>query len=300
MTTRTRWPLLRVVLAGGALVAGAVVLPAGAEVSVDVHQGRVTGLSLLEVGGGGGEPLPWPTVRTEVPAAWILNPGGNDRQPADGSPSLGWDPAADRPEVCWARHDGHDYEIVISHWTGDGWSPPRSLTANDVDDTDPRIGYGPDGTARIAFQRGDRVWVVRRPPGEDWTAPEEVDVGGQPSVAADPVDRVAYQQVVAGGPQKDVRVARRLEDGSWLPETLATTSFAGLDGTGNIDVRLHHSRSTGVTWVDWEDSSDALGWCRLEPSGTWSAPRYEPLAGPDDEEAARLRIAGEAQRSAGP
>ncbi len=262
--------------------------PGFAEVSVDESGGKITGLAFMQVtGGGGGEPLPWPLVRQHVPADWVLNPGGSDRVPPDGEPSLGWDPVGDRPEVAWARHDGEDFEIVIASWLGDRWSEPRPVTENAVDDLAPSLAYGPDGTARIAFEREGRVWVVRRPPGGDWSAPEEVDQGSSPTVAATAVERVAYQQ--AGEDSTEVVVSRRDAGGGWVPEVVATTTFEGLDGDGNVDGRLHAS-ADGRVWVDWEDSAEYLGWSELQDGGGWSAPRYESLSGPDDEEAARLRI----------
>ena len=215
--------------------------PGFAEVSVDESGGKITGLAFMQVtGGGGGEPLPWPLVRQHVPADWVLNPGGSDRVPPDGEPSLGWDPVGDRPEVAWARHDGEDFEIVIASWLGDRWSEPRSVTENAVDDFAPSLAYGPDGTARIAFEREGRVCVVRRPPGGDWSAPEEVDQGSTPTVAATAVERVAYQQ--AGEDSTEVVVSRRDAGGGWVPEVVATTTFEGLDGDGNVDVRLGGQR----------------------------------------------------------
>ncbi|MDQ7005740.1 MAG: hypothetical protein Q9Q40_00755, partial [Acidobacteriota bacterium] len=69
---------------------------------------------------------------------------------------------------------------------------------------------------------------------------------------------------------------------------LAATAFAGFDGNGDLDVRLEARE--GKTWVVWEDSAAHLAWCELLPGGTWSAPAFEPVSGPEDEEAARLRI----------
>ncbi len=283
-----RAPLVAVLLP----VAAVFLLAAGSarsEVSVDVRDGRVVGLCLLEVGGGGGEPLPWPVLRGHVPAEWMLNPGGDDRTPPDGYPSLGWDPVGHRPEVAWSRHDGRDYEIVIATWAGTRWSEPVVLTANDVDDRDPELAYAPDGTARIVFHAEEQVFIVRRPPGGDWSAPELVDDGERPSVAGTTVERVAFQRTEDNGGGREIVVSRRDGGGGWIPEVVATTMFDGLNGDGDIDVRLHATPS-GDVWVDWEDSAGALGWSELLPGGTWSAPAYEPLDGPGDEEAARLRI----------
>jgi len=73
-----------------------------------------------------------------------------------------------------------------------------------------------------------------------------------------------------------------------VPLVLATTEFAGFDDNESLDVRLE--ALADETWILWEDSSTHLGWCELLAGYTWSAPAYEPVSGPDDEGAARLRI----------
>jgi len=243
-------------------------------------------------GGGGDDPDPWVLVRSHVLSSRGLNPDGGRRTHPDGWPSLGWDPVGNTPEVTWARHDGNDYEIVVARWEDGHWTDPVALTDDGTDDREPEIAYAPDGTARITFWRGDQVYLVTRPPGGSWSAPELVDAGVRSSVTASTEDRVAWQRDGTDGTTEIV--AAEKVAGGWVPTVLASTSFAGLDGTGDIDVRLE---GTGTkVWVAWEDSADSLGWCELLPGGTWSAPRYEPLSGPDDEEAARFRIRLQALR----
>lgn len=255
------------------------------EVGVDLDESNaVVGLSLMR-GGDGSDPWPWGRVRTHVDDSWLLNTGGDQGPFPDGEPSLGWDPVGGTPEVTWARHDGQDYEIVISRWETDHWTSPATLTANAVDDLDPEIAYAPDGTARLTFWSGSDVFMLTRSPGGNWSLPEAVDTGERSSVAGTATERVAYQRDPVEQPSEIVAAERV---GGWVPVILTTASFAGFDGDGDLDVRLEAQE--GKVWVVWEDSSTHLGWCELLSGGAWSAPAYEAVAGTGDEEAARLRI----------
>ena len=258
------------------------------EVSVGLDSSQtVSGLVLMMrgAGGEGSDPWPWGRVRTHVDASWQLNPDGDVGSFPDGEPSLGWDPVGDTPEVTWARHDGNDYEIVISRWEGGQWSVPISLTDNAVDDLDPEIAHAPDGTARLTFWRGSAVYTSTRAVGGDWSPIDLVDAGGRSSVAGTATERVAYQRDRGDDPTEIVAAER---DGSWIPVILATTTFDGFRADGDLDVRLEAQQ--GAIWIVWEDSASQLGWSELLEDGTWSAPRYEPVADPSEEDAARFRI----------
>ena len=257
-----------------------------AEVAVDPGaNGAVSGLALMSRGGDGSDPWPWGRMRLHIDETWLLNPNGDDGPFPDGYPSFGLDPVGSTPEVTWSRHDGEDYEIVVSRWEFDRWIEPVTLTANDADDLDPEIAYAPDGTARLTFWRDSNVFMLLRAPEGGWGAPELVDAGTLPSVAGTTLDRVAYQRPATGS--TEIVTAERV-GGGWVPVVLGAANFAGFDGTGDLDVRLGAQGSH--VWVAWEDSATLLGWSELLPGGTWSAPRYEVVAGPEDEEAARLRI----------
>ncbi len=267
--------------------------PGRGEVGVGLDPaGRLVGVVLMDPGNGeGSDPWPWLRVRQHVDPSWLLNEDGDSGDHPDGPPSIGWDPVADGPEVAWARHDGTDYEVVVSRWEDGSWSEPEVVTDNDVDDLDPEIAYAPDGTARLTFWREGQVFFVNRPPGGSWSDPEPVDSGERSSVAGSPDDLVAWQRPAEGG-STEIVVASRAD--GWQPVVLAVTSFSGLDRNGDLDVRLESA--AGRTWVAWEDAADAIGWCRQEADGTWSAVRHEPMAGASDEEGARFRVKMEALR----
>ncbi len=257
------------------------------EVSIDCDGGEeVRSVVVMhELLAGGENGPPWPVFRLHVPAAWVLNARGSEGANPDGWPSIGWDPIAGAPEVTWARHDGQDYEIMVSRWDVNQWTTPVALTANDVDDLDPDIAYAPDGTARLTFWSGTQVFMLTRAPGSDWGQPEAVDRGERPSVAGTQIERLAYQRSPAGGPSEIVTAEHA---GQWVPVVLATTEFGGFDGDGSLDVRLEAQEN--MVWIVWEDSPTRLGWSELEAGGTWSTPAFEPVLDPSDEQAARLRI----------
>ncbi len=257
-----------------------------AEVSVGTGSAEKS-LVLMYAFSGDDDPVPWPIVRLHLPSARILNPTGSDGPRPDGWPSLGRDPVDGAPEVAWARFDGADYEIVVSRWENDQWAVPDVLTDNAVDDRDPELAYAPDGTARITFwSEGQVFWLTRTPSGS-WSSPESVDAGIESSTASSPEDLVAYQRPT-NPLGAEIFVAERTT--VWNPTSLTTTAFAGLDGNGDVDVRLH--ALSGSVWVDWEDSTGFLGCSVRRASGLWSPPEYEPISGIEDEEAGRQRIRG--------
>lgn len=268
------------------LLALGILGPSTAEVSIDQEADASARSVVLmyELMAGGDDGAPWPIMRLHIPSIWALNAEGSTGPTPDGWPSLAWDPIADAPEVTWCRYDGTDYEIVVSRWNSGHWTEPETLTSNAVDDEDPELAYAPDGTARITYWSGGEVYWLTRPPSGTWSAPEPVDAGTESSVTGCAEELVAYQHTVTPS-EVDIVVAER--DGTWIPTAVATTNFTGLDGNGDIDVRLH--TSSDRIWVDWEDTEGSLGWCRRQQGG-WSPPHYEPIAGPEDEEAGRLRI----------
>ena len=68
---------------------------------------------------------------------------------------------------------------------------------------------------------------------------------------------------------------------------LRVTTFAGLNGSGDVDVRIR--AQGGRVWMVWEDGATDLGWSELV-SGSWSQVYFETIAGPADEEPGRLRV----------
>ncbi len=247
-----------------------------AEISVGE---RVAAPSFLAGGpGNGDDPYPWPTwavMRQHVDPSLVLNPAGDDN--GDGPAAWAIDPATGNPVVAWAWWDGHDHEIVLSRWTGSEWSAWEQVTENDLDDVDPAITVAADGTVRLAWWRTENghrtVWY--RDLGAEGASAEEVTplprAGSRPGVALHGGEvKVAFQREEAG--VREVRVATR--SAGWAEELVASTSYAGPAGDGDIDVQVH--ARGGHLWVDWVDAAGQLAWSEWDAAaGAWGEVRHE-------------------------
>jgi len=249
-----------------------------AEVSVG-SAGVQQGLLMSGSGGLDPYPYPWAWIRENVPGVQVLNPDGDAN--GDGPASFAIDPADGAPVVAWAWFDGEDHEIVLSRWTGSGWSAPEPLTDNAVDDLDPDLSFGEDGALHVTWWRDGATPAVlarHRTPGGSWGPEEPVtgadEPGRLPGVAADPAaPRVGWQGT--DGPDTTVVVSSRRDDGTWRAELVARTGYAGPAGDGDVDVRVH--ALAGRLWVDWVDGPGELAFSVRDPAtGTWSAPESEP------------------------
>lgn len=238
-------------------------------------------------GGGGGEDdaNPWPTVNGHLPPHHNLNPLGGDKEPPDGFPVVGYNPAG-YFEVFWASHDGEDYEIVRSYWDGEGWTDPEPVTNNFWDDKDPDVSYAPDGSTRVSWWSQLGIEMRTRGTDGEWGPFEIVDLGVLPSVGKNVLPTVGYQKFQYSMGNRAIVYGWK-DGGTWNLTTLATTTFEGFDLNGELDVRLNSK--SGHTWIVWEDSPNVLGWCEIVNNacmGTF----YEPLMSIDEEEPVRFQI----------
>lgn len=260
--------------------------PGFCEVSVvPTSRHDIYSLALLS-GGGSDAPEPWPTVREHLPPEYVLNSDGGDNLPPDGPPTAIFNPDSQTFEVVWAQHDGNDYEIVISRWEGDHWSAIAQLTDNATDDLDPDMVVAEGNETRISFWTPSGIQMMTRTSGSStWGLPQPVNVGAMPSAGAAIQQEIAYQQtnLITG----DSSIVYGWNDGSWNSSTLVTTTFTGIAGTGDLDVRIHVE--CGHTWIVWESAMDSLSWC--EVTNNSCAPiQSETISGADDEERGRFRI----------
>lgn len=267
------------------------------EVSID---GR-TSASGYSLASGGADGNPWPWLRPHFDPSWILNAGGAEN--GDGMPSFDVDPLSGYPAVTWAWFDGHDFEIVVARWTGDGWGPWESITNNDVDDLGPAVAFDESGAMRITWWRlgshSGEVWFAEKPVRGEGASEELVtDVangghGGTVASTASRGDIVAYQR--NGSAMREIVVSRR--DRDWDRTVIAATSYAGPRGDGDLDVTAHARGE--LIWIDWVDGEGEVAYSTYQhDSDTWSSPLRESYSwDPEDggreyweREGARVRI----------
>ncbi len=254
-------------------------MPSWAEVSV----GRLgTAPPFLAGGPGtGDDPYPWPTwapFRQNADSVLMLNPSGDDN--GDGPAAWAIDPATGNPVVAWAWWDGSDHEIVLSRWTGTAWSDWEHVTDNDLDDVDPAVEVAEDGTVRITWWRvenGHRTVWFRDLSRRDGVAEEVTPLpraGSRPGLALVSGDaKVSYQREEAG--VRKVIVATRST--GWSEEVVASTSYAGPAGDGDIDVEVH--ARGGHLWVDWVNAAGELAWSEWDPAtGAWGDVHHRPYS----------------------
>ena len=242
--------------------------------------------SLAFMGGGGSDSddvFPMLQTRLHVEYSYVLNATGAAN--GDRGAVFAIDPQTGRPFVAWSWFDGSDYEVVISQWGGSGWTAKEIVTDNAVDDLDPSIAFGADGSCKVSWWRpgsGGEVWYRDKVVGGTWAGEErvsaQVEVGSRPSVVEHQLStRVAYQ--IENGGITEIRAASR--NGEWQSELIATTAYLGPAGDGDIDVEVH-SRGDRL-WIDWVDAAGQLAFTVYDAAGdTWSVPQsrsYSVLPG---------------------
>ncbi len=261
------------------IVVGVLVLPpAGprAEVSVDQPASTAPRWLSLALQGGGDDacPSPWSVVRDGVPGDWVLNPDGDLR--GDGHPAAAFPPGTFHPVVAWSTViEGNGRDVVLSEWTGTGWSVPESVADGPAEQRGPDVAVLPDGGLVATWWEEDgntgQVWVRQRAPDGSWTQPEAVSPASEdcrwPAVTVvDGVVLVGWFREMGDG-TREVVVAR--EDAGWATEVIGQTTYSGPDGGGNAFLELHAVGSRA--WSDWRLAADRIGTSRRDPaSGSWS------------------------------
>lgn len=242
-------------------------------------------------------PLAWQPV---IPPAssQTLNPSGS--VDGDQPPGLAIGSTTGFPIAVWSVWDGTDFEIVLSLFDGDAWSPREQVTNNSVNDTDPSVTSREDGSTAVVWRSDSlipRIQYREREPTGTWSPIVDVSDGSQS--AAHPVlianggrVRVAYIEAGGGG-TRFVKVAGGGDEAFPWPSVFEPEVIAITYWNGELAPGLFSAPSGAISI--WTDSSTAIGFSRYDGIN-WSLPQFEPYVGPEDLERARIRAKQRALR----
>ena len=276
---------LALLLGAGLLL---VILPVVAEVSVDGPEGpHPAWLSMgLQGGEDDGFPVPWTVHRQSIPGWWVLNPEGDVR--GDGHPAAAFAGGGFHPVVVWSRPvSGEGRDVVLSEWTGGGWSEPETVAGGVGEQRGPDVAALPGGGVVVTWWEDDgnvrRVWVRKRGADGTWEDAEAVSPAGEDSrwPAVTVVEGEVYVGWLreVGDGTREVVVAR--EGAGWSREVIGETGYAGPEGEGNACLELHAVGDRA--WADWRLAGDRIGTSRRESaSGAWSDPEEIPCENSPD------------------
>jgi len=125
----------------------------------------------------------WSVQRT-LSTSNVLNPGGDLN--GDLWPTIAENPFdSNHPWAVWSRFGGAGYDLAWGRWSPGGWSAPVEVQpgggADEGDDLDPRIAFGPLGQPYLVWWRDEggtgRVYFSRYVEG-GWTAGAPVSDAG--------------------------------------------------------------------------------------------------------------------------
>ena len=226
----------------------------------------------------------WATYNQNVPGRIILNPGGNAN--GDGAPSSVVDASGDLIVVAWSRHSAAGFDVVVSRFLDGAWTTLQVVAGDSsVDELDPQLTLGPDGTVHMFYWVNGptpQVFYTHAPADlSTWTSPVLVSQGNQPSCRPagafyGGVLRVAYEVHDFGFGNSPRQIVLARQDGAgFTPEIVALTNNLG-------EVRPQIHSQSGRVWIDWVDAetsgSGEVAWTRLDAQGQWEPLRYEPFA----------------------
>jgi hypothetical protein len=228
-----------------------------------------------------GDPLTlvWQRHSTS-PTRNVLNEGGFDN--GDGPPSLVVLPSSGEPVAAWSRSTAAGFDIVVSRYTEGSWTEPVAISEQSADELDPVLVTNPEtGDVHVVYWVRDTVPRIehRQAPADlsTWSAPRVLSQAG--IAAARPSAtwhggtlHVVYEAHVFGLGQvpRQIVLTRPFQDAATA--VVATTWHAAPNRP-----RVH---GDGIDlWVEWIESSGAMGWTRETATETWGEVRAESYDG---------------------
>jgi len=192
-------------------------------------------------------------------------------------PHVAFDELTGQALVVYCAYVGPDYDIAFTERQGEGWEPIQFLSSTGIDDLDPRVAVGPDGTAYVVWwQRdrdtGDRVMLTRRSAETgEWEPPSLITIGGRrPSVAVVEDQLVVVYERTAAEVGQQIMVYTEWTLGLPVEETVVVT-----DRIGPLSPMVHSAN--GRIWLDWRNSDWSYSYLE-QVEGVWdSTPVVLPL-----------------------
>jgi hypothetical protein len=215
--------------------------------------------------------------------------------PTDGPPSVVVSPATNTPVVAWSRRSPSGADVVTSRFANGAWAVPRVVARSPEDERDPQLVLGTGGTVYLLYWvDGPTPRVLLRESSGDlsaWSAPSAVSAADELALRPagafhDGALHVTYERHDLGLDRAPTNVVLARRDGdTWRSEVLAVSW-----SRTPLWPRSHSEE--GRLWVDWDDGDGAAGWVRMDASGRWESPRYEPALASETRDETRLRALG--------
>jgi PKD domain-containing protein len=220
----------------------------------------------------------------------------------DGRPEVAVDPAGNAVAI-WERHVGGE-EIVeaTERPAGGDWSEPETISLPGEEGEQSQVTIDASGNAIAVWITGDLAtdFVVRsavRPPGGEWSEPEDVSdsiEGVFPRLVVDAAGEAVAVWTAFGDSSFIVQGAVRSADGEWSePDDLSDEGVTPLEAP---DVAIDASGNAIAVWK-LDGSSNFIVQAAVRPAGEedWEEPDDLSDAGQDaGEPAVAMNDAGEA------
>jgi hypothetical protein len=205
----------------------------------------------------------------------------------DGRPKVAVDPAGNAVAI-WERHVGGKEVVEASERPAGGeWSTPERLSRANEEGQGSQVAIDEAGNAfAVWVVEGTSVtFVIRtavRPPGGEWSVPENLSAPFQDTTEA---PQVALAAAAAGavaawtindGFDRIVQAAVHLAGGDWSdPKDLSDAA----EDARSPDVGINAAGEAVAVWQRFDGSNDIVQAAALPPGGEWSEPEDLSEAG---------------------
>jgi len=198
-------------------------------------------------------------------------------------------PVTGKAEAVWSNPEGEtSADVLYSQLDDDAWAPSTTLSDSGKAESKPVLLFDDSGGRSAIWDTLTATILMRTQPPEGGSWSDELILSETGEVASRPAafllsgdTYVIYETSPPTG-SRLVKVTKIDSEGNVERSLLAATTYSS-----PLNTEIH---SDGILlWVDWIDSSSALGYSVLI-DGVWESPSYEPYGGPTDVLYGRGRI----------